>query len=203
MGHRFAEIAFTPKIRALQQAQGSRDSYAKMEQGADNHHRLGPREAEYIAARDSFYMASVSETGWPYVQHRGGPAGFVRVLDAQHLGFADFKGNRQYISTGNFRNDDRVALIMVDYPNRARLKLLGRVQELGAHETDRLAALAVAEYGAGVERGFIIQIEAFDWNCPQHLVPRYSAQEMARHLAPLQEENRRLRAMIAGNGHNA
>ncbi|UTW12668.1 pyridoxamine 5'-phosphate oxidase family protein [Marinobacterium rhizophilum] len=203
MGHKFADIAFTPRVRALQRDQGSRDSYARMEQGADNHHRLGPREADFIAARDSFYMASVTETGWPYVQHRGGPAGFVRVLDDRHIGFADFKGNRQYISTGNFRSCDRVALIMVDYPNRARLKLLGRVRELGEGEPDQLAALAVADYGAGIERGFVIELQAFDWNCPQHLVPRYSAEELARQLDPLREENRRLRAIIAGYQRNA
>nr|WP_067293809.1 pyridoxamine 5'-phosphate oxidase family protein [Marinobacterium profundum] len=196
MGHRFAELAFTASVRDAQQAMGSRSSYARMEQGEDHHNRLGPREAEFIAARDSFYMASVGETGWPYVQHRGGPAGFVRVLDDRNIGFADFKGNRQYISTGNFRIDDRVALIMMDYPNKARLKLLGRVRELDA-QSEALSRLAVPDYKASIERGFIVQIEAFDWNCPQHLVPRYTQPEIEQQLQPLREENQRLRAQLA------
>ncbi|ANG62905.1 pyridoxamine 5-phosphate oxidase [Marinobacterium aestuarii] len=196
MGHRFAELAFTASVRDAQQVMGSRASYARMEQGEEHHHRLGPRETDFIAARDSFYMASVGETGWPYVQHRGGPAGFVRVLDDCHIGFADFKGNRQYISAGNFRTDDRVALIMMDYPNKARLKLLGRVRELDA-ETEALAALTVPDYRASVERGFIVKIEAFDWNCPQHLVQRYTQQEIEQQLQPLRDENRRLRAQLA------
>jgi predicted pyridoxine 5'-phosphate oxidase superfamily flavin-nucleotide-binding protein len=196
MGHRFAELAFTATVRDAQQAMGSRSSYAKMEQGADHHHRLGPRETDFIAARDSFYMASVSETGWPYVQHRGGPAGFVRVLDDCRIGFADFRGNRQYISTGNFRTDDRVALIMMDYANKARLKLLGRVLELDV-QSEALATLKVPGYSASIERGFIVQIEAFDWNCPQHLVQRYTRQEIEQQMQPLREENRRLRAQLA------
>jgi predicted pyridoxine 5'-phosphate oxidase superfamily flavin-nucleotide-binding protein len=196
MGHRFAELAFTATVRDAQQAMGSRSSYAKMEQGADYHHRLGPRETDFIAARDSFYMASVSETGWPYVQHRGGPAGFVRVLDDCRIGFADFRGNRQYISTGNFRTDDRVALIMMDYANKARLKLLGRVLELDV-QSEALATLKVPGYSASIERGFIVQIEAFDWNCPQHLVQRYTRQEIEQQMQPLREENRRLRVQLA------
>jgi predicted pyridoxine 5'-phosphate oxidase superfamily flavin-nucleotide-binding protein len=177
---------------------GSRSSYNRILQGPDSHHRLGPREAGFIAARDSFYMASVGETGWPYVQHRGGPAGFVRVLDARHIGFADFRGNRQYISTGNFHSNNRVAIIMMDYASRARLKLLGRVRELGVEETDALAALKLAgDYGAIVERGFVIELEAFDWNCPQHIVQRYTREEASRAFDQLVQENRRLREELA------
>src|SRR5262245_57540943 len=118
MGHKFAEIAFTSSVRAVQEAQGSRRSYQKLEQGESYNDVLGGDEAEFISARDSFYMATVSATGWPYVQHRGGPIGFVRVLDERTLGFADFRGNRQYVTVGNLRTDDRAALFFMDYPNR-------------------------------------------------------------------------------------
>jgi predicted pyridoxine 5'-phosphate oxidase superfamily flavin-nucleotide-binding protein len=177
MGHRFAEIAFTRSVRAVQEAQGSRRSYQKLERGEDYNDVLGDDEAGFIAARDSFYMATVSETGWPYVQHRGGPSGFVRVLDANTLGFADFRGNRQYVTVGNLRTDDRAALFFMDYPNRLRLKVLGRVTlvEPGA---ERLAELQIPGYPARVERGFIIRVEAFDWNCSQHITPRYTVAEL-------------------------
>jgi ferredoxin-NADP reductase/predicted pyridoxine 5'-phosphate oxidase superfamily flavin-nucleotide-binding protein len=194
MGHRFATLAFTASVREVQQAQGSRAGYAAMDDGADFNHVLDGREAAFIAARDSFYMATVSETGWPYVQHRGGPAGFVRILDERTIGFADFRGNRQYVSVGNLRKDDRVALLFMDYPNRARLKVLGRVRLVGSDEPELLARLAVAGHRAAVERGFVIHIEAFDWNCPQHIVPRYTEDEVEALVAPLLAENRKLKA---------
>ena len=131
MGHKFAEIAFTESVREVQKEMGSRAGYASFDGSEDYNTHLSQREADFIAARDSFYMASVSETGWPYVQHRGGPTGFVRVLGKQTLGFADFSGNRQYVSVGNLRRDDRVSLFFMDYPNRTRLKLLGRVRLIG------------------------------------------------------------------------
>ena len=155
MGHKFAELAFTASVREVQQALGSRANYAAMERGADYNHVLTEHEASFIESRDSFYMASVSETGWPYVQHRGGPAGFVRVLNERTLGFADFRGNRQYVSVGNLRRDDRVALFFMDYPNRLRLKVLGRVQLLDPN-SEQLAQLEVPDYRAHVERGFFI-----------------------------------------------
>lgn len=194
MGHRFAEIAFTDSVREFQEALGSRAGYAAMDEGEDSNHMLSAREADFIQARDSFYMASVSETGWPYVQHRGGPPGFVRVLDEQTLGFADFRGNRQYVSVGNLRKDDRVALFFMDYPSRTRLKLLGRVRLVGPEELELMAELEVADYRAPVERGFLIHIEAFDWNCPQHITPRYTKPEIEALTAPLIEENRALKA---------
>ena len=177
MGHKFAEIAFTSCVRAVQEAHGSRRSYARMEQGEDYNDVLGDDEAAFIGARDSFYMATVSETGWPYVQHRGGPIGFVRVLDTRTLGFADFRGNRQYVTVGNLRTDDRAALFFMDYPSRLRLKLLGRVTLLEAG-SERLAELEVPAYGARVERGFVIRVEAFDWNCSQHITPRFTVAEL-------------------------
>jgi hypothetical protein len=199
MAHRFAEIAFTPEIRAIQAEQGSRSSYAPMDEGEDYNHRLGAREATFIAARDSFYLASVSETGWPYVQHRGGPAGFMKILDERSIGFADFSGNRQYVSTGNFRTDNRVALFFMDYPNRRRLKMLGRVRTVGLDEPGLLAQLEDAGYPAQVERGFIIEVEAYDWNCPQHITPRFTAMEVEEQLTSLRIENRRLTDLLARN----
>jgi len=194
MAHRFAEIAFTDSVREVQQALGSRAGCAAMDEGEDSNHVLSPREADFIKARDSFYMASVSETGWPYVQHRGGPPGFVRVLDDRMLGFADFRGNRQYVSVGNLRKDDRVALFFMDYPNRTRLKLLGRVRLISSAELEMMAALEVPNYRAPAERGFLVRVEAFDWNCPQHITPRYTESEIEALTAPLVEENRILKA---------
>ncbi|RDE24612.1 pyridoxamine 5'-phosphate oxidase [Motiliproteus coralliicola] len=193
MGHRFADIAFTPGIREIQRQQGSRDSYARMDQGEDYNHRIGPAEAEFIAARDSFYMASVSETGWPYLQHRGGKTGFVKVLGPDTLGFADYSGNRQYISTGNLQHDDRVALFFMDYPNQRRLKLLGRVQLVGLDQSETMSRLEDEDYQAQIERGMLIRVEAFDWNCPQHITPRYSEAELEVLMAPLQQQLDELR----------
>ena len=165
MGRRYTQIAFTPAVKAIQEQQGSRKSYARLEQDEPRApDALGEDEAEFIAARDSFYMATVSETGWPYLQHRGGPVGFVRVLDEHTLAFPDFRGNRQYISRGNLEGDDRVALIFMDYPNRRRLKLLGHG--------------SVTEVAG--ERMFTIRVEGFDWNCPQHITPRYTVAELER-----------------------
>src|ERR1700687_966787 len=126
MAHNFEALAFTPVVKALQEKYDSRRQYARMEAGSATPDRLGPDESAFIAERDSFYMATVGETGWPYVQHRGGPKGFLKVIDDHTIAFADFRGNKQFVSTGNIGSDDRVALIMVDYPGQARLKILGR-----------------------------------------------------------------------------
>lgn len=193
MGHKFAEIAFTESVKQLQELQGSRNNYASMEEGEDYNNLLSEVESGFIAERDSFYMSSVSETGWPYLQHRGGPAGFMKVLDERTIGFADFGGNRQYVSTGNFLKNDRVALFFMDYPNRRRLKLLGRVRLIGTEETELLSNLKTSGYRARVERGFEIKVEAFDWNCPQHITPRYTQSQIEELMAPLIEENRLLK----------
>jgi predicted pyridoxine 5'-phosphate oxidase superfamily flavin-nucleotide-binding protein len=158
-----------------------------MEAGEDHHDVLGPNEAGFIAARDSFYMATVSETGWPYIQHRGGPAGFVRVLDEKTIGLADFRGNRQYVSVGNLQTEDRVSLFLMDYPNRARLKILGRARIVDANDKETLQRLSMPEYKAQVERGILISIEAFDWNCPQHITPRFTLAEIEEGTAPLRQ----------------
>jgi predicted pyridoxine 5'-phosphate oxidase superfamily flavin-nucleotide-binding protein len=160
---------------------------------------LTEEEAGFIAERDSFYMATVSETGWPYVQHRGGPPGFVKVLGPSLLGFADFKGNRQLITTGNLEVTDRVALFMMDYPNRERLKLLGHARVLDAREHPELVEeLAPAELRSKVERLFLIQIVSFDWNCPQYITPRFTLEEIEKYAAPLKARIAELEAQLAG-----
>lgn len=197
MGHKFAEIAFTDTVKSVQEKMGSRAAYAKREAGDDVNDVLGETEAEFIAARDSFYIATVSETGWPYVQHRGGPTGFLHVLDEKTLGFADFSGNRQYVSVGNIMHDDRVSLFMMDYPNKTRLKLLGRMRIVDKDETETLEKLAPKNYRARVERGFLIAVEAFDWNCPQHITPRFTVEETESIAKTLAERIAELEAEIA------
>jgi hypothetical protein len=160
----------------LQEQNGSRRSYARFEGGEDHHNSIGPAEAQFIAARDSFYRASTSETGWPYIQHRGGPKGFLQVLNAKELGFAELSGNRQFITRGNLKGDDRVSLFLMDYPNRSRLKIFGRARV--SEDQDLITRLTMPGYGAKVERALVIALEAFDWNCPQHITPRYSVEEI-------------------------
>lgn len=196
MAHKYAQIAFTEQVRQVQTEQNSRTGYAGMDQGEDYNFLLSDNEATFIQDRDSFYMASVSETDWPYVQHRGGPKAFLRVIDASTLGFADFKGNRQYVSMGNFRTNERVALFLMDYPNRRRLKIMGRIKLIANDDWELLASLEVDGYRATVERGFIIHIEAFDWNCPQHITPRFTEQEVEQFIAPIIEQNKVLKSQL-------
>ena len=177
-----------------------------MERSADVGDRLGPHEQSFIRERGGFYMASVSETGWPYIQYRGGQKGFLHVLDAQNLGFADLRGNTQYISVGNLQHDDRVALFFMDYLHQRRLKILGRVRILegDAEAQKMIETLRVPGETSLAERALIIHVEAFDWNCPQHITPRYTEDELTRILEPmrhrldaLEAENKRLRAASA------
>lgn len=207
MANAFAEITFTPSVKAAQSLYGSRQANQGFELSEDPKNQLTGREVEFIAERDSFYQATVSETGWPYVQHRGGPAGFLKVLDERSIGFADFRGNKQYLSVGNLNANDRISLILMDYPNRRRLKIWGRARIVHENEEPELIAkLEVPSYRARVERGIVIHVEAYDWNCPQHITPRYSEAEIDKLIAPLMEENRALKSTGAfdlkalGNG---
>jgi uncharacterized protein len=189
MGRRFQELAFTPLVKEHQKEHGSRSQYERLAERAPLGNTLGPDEQAFLALRDSFYMASVGETGWPYVQHRGGPKGFVRILNPSLIGFADLRGNKQYISLGNLDHDARVALFFMDYPNQTRLKILGRVE---VHEHDSEAPALIESFrpvdkSFVVERVILIHVEAFDWNCPQHITPRYTAEELQPILLPLQE----------------
>jgi uncharacterized protein len=202
MGRRFAELAFTPAVKKQQQIHGSRHLYERVEQSADLGDSLGPDERGFLEASDGFYMASVTETGWPYMQYRGGAKGFLHVLDERTIGFADLRGNKQYISVGNLEHDGRVALFFMDYPHQSRLKILGRAKVYEGTEEARklIEQLRVPEERSPAERALVIHVEAFDWNCPQHITPRYTEAELAKALEPmrrridaLEAENKRLR----------
>jgi uncharacterized protein len=201
VAHDFGSLVFTPAVRALQEKYGSRRHYARMESSGASRARLGPEETAFIAERDSFYMATVGADVWPYVQHRGGPKGFLKVTDDQTIAFADFGGNKQFISTGNLTTDNRVALIMVDYPHQARLKILGRAEILsGEPAREWIERLRAPAYNAVIERVYVIRVEVFDWNCPQHITPRFTAEQVKEALAPLERrleelelENKKLR----------
>lgn len=200
MGHKFAELAFTPNVKAEQVAQGSRGAYERGEKGENHHNVLGSREAHFIGLRDSFYMATVNETGWPYVQHRGGPVGFLKVLDEKTTGFADFRGNRQYVSVGNLKSDDRISLFLMDYANRARLKILGRARVVDTPDEATLNRLALPAYAAQVERGLLISVEAFDWNCPQHITQRFTLEEIEAATEPLRKRIEELESALHQRG---
>lgn len=205
MPNAYRDIAFTPAVQAAQTAEGSRDLNARQQaRPGPSNTALTQDEAGFLAQRDSFYMASVGETGWPYLQHRGGPEGFVKLLDAQTLGFADFAGNRQYVSLGNFAGDDRVSLFFMDYANRTRLKMFGHVSVIGS-EDPRLTSLAVEGYRARIERGFFIHVVGFDWNCPQHITQRFTIDEveqatgkMMARIAELENELSALKSAQSG-----
>jgi len=197
MSRAYTDIAFTPAVRAMQTRMGTRAGYASLDRTDDRRDALTEAEAEFIHARDGFYQASVSETGWPYVQYRGGPAGFLKVLDGNTIGYADFRGNVQYISAGNLQGNDRVSIILMDYANRRRLKILGRARLVGASEEPALIArLEPPRYRARVERAVIIAVEGYDWNCPQHITPRFTEAEIAAAVAPLHAEIARLREAL-------
>jgi predicted pyridoxine 5'-phosphate oxidase superfamily flavin-nucleotide-binding protein len=189
----FGKLTFTPLVKKLQELYGSRAQYARMDKSAEPQVRFSDFEKEFLAGRDMFYWATTSVTGWPYVQYRGGPKGFLKVIDDQTLAFADFRGNRQYITTGNLMSDDRVALILVDYPRQARLKILAHVEIFeGGKAESWLARVRMPDYKAVIERVFVIHVEAYDWNCPQHIIPRYTAAEIRDAAHSIEEESRRL-----------
>ena len=191
----FGSLTFTPVVKRLQERYGSRQQYQRMEAAGKGTDHFTNFEMDFLAERDSFYWANLSSTGWPYVQHRGGPKGFLKVIDSQTLAFADFRGNKQFISTGNLMTDNRVAMILVDYPRQARLKILGRVDVLdGKKAAPWLQRVTMPAYKAVVERVFVIHMEAYDWNCPQHITPRYTAEEIRDAVRDIEERVRSLEA---------
>lgn len=203
---RYARLAYTPNVRLVQDEMGSGAAGARrLAVPADSAEQLTAAEAEFIAGLDGFMLATVGETGWPYMQFRGGPPGFLHVLDAHTLAFADVRGNRQYITTGNLRGDDRVSLFLLDHARQARLKLYGRAGEVGVLDDPGLAErLETPRTDGRVERLITVRVEAFDWNCPKHITPRFSERELAEALAPvrgrlaeLERENDRLREELA------
>ena len=199
MSHRFADIAFTDAVKAVQEQYRSRSQNERLQRTGGPHDALGDAETAFIAGRDSFYMATVGATGWPYVQHRGGPPGFLKVLGPKTLAFADFRGNTQLVSAGNAVGNDRVSLILMDYPHRQRLKLLGRIRFEDASRVDPeiLKAVQLPAYRGRVERVAVVEVEAFDWNCPQHITPRYTDAEVRSAVQPLLDRIAELEAKLA------
>ncbi|RVT72006.1 pyridoxamine 5'-phosphate oxidase [Flavobacterium sufflavum] len=199
MAQNFHQIAFTDAVKALQTEHGSRNSYERMEK-LNVIDGLSENEMRFIANRDSFYLASFGANNFPYVQHRGGPKGFVKVLDEHRIGFIDFTGNKQYITVGNIATNNNVALIMVDYPTQSRLKIYAKTEIIELKDNpELLATLDLENYKFRPERMMVFHIEAYDWNCPQHITPRYTAAEIKIALQPqqdyiakLEEENKRL-----------
>lgn len=196
MAKNFAEIAFTESVKAQQEKYGSRRQYARMEQ-IERGTQFSDAEIDFIEARDGFYLATVGEEGQPYIQFRGGPSGFLKVLDEKTLGYADFRGNLQYISVGNLQQNDRAALFLMDYAHQARLKIFVTIEVVEAKENPELTAkLTMPNYQAKIERAMILHLEAFDWNCPQHITPRYTIEEIRKIVAPLNEHIEKLEREI-------
>ena len=211
MPRRYTELTFTDSVKRTQQRYGSREQGLQLERMDRQDDRLSDREAAFISDRDGFYVASVGENGWPYLQFRGGPRGFVKVVDERTLAYADFRGNLQYITMGNIQHDNRVALFFMDYANRRRLKVMARAEIIEASKfTERTRKLVAPNDRAPVERTVLYHVEAFDWNCPQHITPRWTEEEMApiigkmqSRLRELTEENQRLRVEIEQRAANA
>ena len=182
MTHKFADTMFTKDVKAAQKAYGSLEHNEKLQNKFGPNDELSAKEINFISERDSFYIATVNETGWPYVQHRGGPAGFLRVLGPKQLAYADFRGNTQLVSVGNLTGNDRSSLILMDYANRQRLKILGKLRVENAYTIpdEKLSLIKQPEYKAEIERVFFIDLVAFDWNCPQHITRRYSEKEFMK-----------------------
>ncbi|HTE28714.1 pyridoxamine 5'-phosphate oxidase family protein [Flavitalea sp.] len=203
MAKNYPSIAFTEAIKKLQEKAGSRASYARLENNTYVEGLTG-NEIEFIRERDSFYMASIGENGFPYIQHRGGPKGFLKILDAKRIGFIDFRGNMQYISVGNIETNNNVSLIMVDYPAMARLKILAKAVVIDLKDDPALYdSLNLPDYKFKAERMMTFNIEAYDWNCPQHIAPRYTLEEIQEAFAPqtkliekMEEEIRTLKASL-------
>jgi predicted pyridoxine 5'-phosphate oxidase superfamily flavin-nucleotide-binding protein len=198
-----SDIAFTPAIKAAQSTRGSRTAYEKMEQRGGWQNRATPELKAFIAVRDSFYLGTVNSDGHPYIQHRGGPKGFLKFLNDRTLAFADFVGNAQYISVGNLDENDKVFLFLMDYPNRRRIKIWGTARVV-EDDQELLNRLADVEYRGKPERAFVVTISAWDVNCPQHIKPRWTEKEIAPQVEELQsltrsleEENQRLREELA------
>ena len=208
MTDNFTELAFTESVKAQQEKYGTRAAYARMERGGKFRNQLTWQEKKHIADRDGFYLSSVGENGWPYMQFRGGPKGFLKAIDDHRLAIADFRGNGQYISTGNFIENNKTMLFLMDYPNKRRLKIWAEAEVLDAADHPEWAQqLIMPDYKAIVERIIIFKVHAFDWNCPQHIIPRYTQEEaggsmleLESRIADLEAENKNLRHQVEPSG---
>ncbi len=197
-----SDVGFTDAVKAVQGRLGSRKGYARMEAGRGWEHEITPELRAFIAERDSMYLATASADGRPYVQHRGGPRGFLRVLDEKTLAFGDFGGNKQYISVGNLSENDGAFIFLMDYVNRRRIKIWGRARVV-EDDPALLEKLSDPAYGEPAQRAFVFHVEAWDVNCPRHITPRFTEDEMSHvvgdlrdRIAALEAENRRLREGI-------
>ena len=202
MSKPISDVAFTPAVKSVQERLGSRSSYAGMETRGGWQSRITPDLRDFIAQRDAFYLGTATADGQPYIQYRGGPQGFLKVLDEQTLGFADFRGNRQYISMGNLSENNKAFVFLMDYPNRRRIKIWGWA-EVVEDDQDLVQRLVDPDYEAIPERAFLIHVEAWDVNCPQHITPRFTARELAPkiqtlvdRIAELEKENKKFRSII-------
>ena len=196
MQNPFAKIAFTDSVKKTQEHYGTRRANERLE-NLDRLDELTHNEAQFITERDGFYMATVGEEGQPYVQFRGGPAGFLKVLDEKTLGYADFRGNLQYISVGNLSANNKAALFLMDYPNQTRLKIFAEVEVIDAADDPALIErLTVPDYKAKIERAMILHVTAYDWNCPQHITPRFTLPEIELGTKPLRKRIAELEAEI-------
>lgn len=201
MAKNFASLAFTDTVKAMQEKLGSRAGYARMERDTYRD-GLTQNEVDFITRRDSFYMASIGENNFPYIQHRGGPKGFLKVLDSKRIGFIDFRGNMQYISVGNIATNNNVALIMVDYPTRARLKILAKAELVELKDDPVLYDLLdLNDYKFKPERMMVFNVEAYDWNCPQHITPRYTLEDIEGVFASQREHIKKLEAEVKDLRH--
>lgn len=196
MARNYRHTLFNDAVKVLQERHGSRAAYLKMDAGADGTpDTLTAKELGYIALRDSFYMASVNADGWPYMQHRGGPAGFLRHIEGNRIGFADYRGNKQYITTANLAGNDRVSLFLMDYPNKDRLKLVGHAHSIELADDPALVTSLMPEgYRAVPERAFLIDVIGWEWNCSQHITPRFTEAEISAAIQPMAAELNQLRA---------
>jgi predicted pyridoxine 5'-phosphate oxidase superfamily flavin-nucleotide-binding protein len=179
MGHVYAQTMFTDAVRAVQEEHHSRAQYERLARQGPSHDALTAAEIDFIGRRDSFYLASVTSDGWPYVQHRGGPRGFLKVIDNKTLAFADYAGNKQYITAGNIATNDKVSLFLMDYPNQARLKMIGHARAIEPGDDPALVtAVKNADVRERVERILMVDLVAYDWNCSQYITPRYTEAEI-------------------------
>ncbi|WP_421656790.1 pyridoxamine 5'-phosphate oxidase family protein [Leptothermofonsia sp. ETS-13] len=196
MPREFARIAFTPTVKAAQEKRGSREIYERYEKNGPPNDTVTPELAEFVAQQDGFYLGTVGSNGYPYIQFRGGQPGFLRVLDQKTFGFADFKGNVQYITIGNLEDNDKAFIFLMDYRHRKRIKVWGRAW-IVEDDPNLIEQLKVPGYEAEIERVILFQIDAWSQNCPQHIPIRYSEAEVEAMLAPLHERITQLEAQLS------
>ena len=195
MKHIVSDIAFTPSVKAVQERSGSREGYASMERQGGWSNKVTPELAAFIGARDTMFIATANADGQPYIQHRGGPPGFLKIVDEHTLGFADFSGNRQYITVGNLEDNPKAFIFLMDFANRRRIKIWGRA-EVVENDDELRKKLHDPVYGSVPERMFLFHIDAWDVNCPHHIKPRFTEEEVGESIQALRERIAQLEAEV-------